>query len=125
MLIFTLLVQSDAAARKNFHENFVLPMQDSPESDPYNKALFRYESKRLIVRNRLQYLLESLNPRDYLDWSGSDTDIHKRFFETEESSSSHYEALKAQRNSTTNKLTFFDVMFKKNETDDGFDVNFV
>lgn len=84
-------------------------MQDSPESDPYHTALFLYESQRLIVRNRLQYLLEKLNPRDYVDWSGGDEDINKRFYDSAESDFSDYESPEYKKNATTNILELFNV----------------
>lgn len=60
-------------------------MQDSPESDPYYSALYFSEGNRLIIRNRLQFLLETLNPRDYVDWSGDDVDLQRRFYDSKSS----------------------------------------
>jgi hypothetical protein len=66
-------------------DQFVLQPVDSPEADPYNKALYFYEGDRLIVKNRLLHVMEQLNPRDYVDWSGGDSLFHKKFYDPDES----------------------------------------
>lgn len=55
------------------------------EIDPYNEALNNNLGDLILQHEQLKEVLKRLNPRDYLDWDGSD--FQKSFDDPESSSS--------------------------------------